>query len=226
MKDETQPPPSPDAWHPFVWPTAARVWAAIVGAALLALLVARIVPGWAAWLDGIDHAWWDRMVANDEVAPLALARLLEFVGGAWVTVPLRVLVALLLLALGWRSRFRFWVWAMIPAELLNLLLKALYDRPRPPGQMSHTINAAFPSGHTTTAAAIAFGLVLVFVRPGRGRVVGWLLALGWTLLMAWSRTQLRDHWLTDVVAGAALGIVVVLVAALRTDPGRKTHGNG
>jgi undecaprenyl-diphosphatase len=38
-------------------------------------------------------------------------------------------------------------------------------------------------------------------------------AVGYIVLMAWSRTYLRAHWLTDVVAGALFGAAVVLVIA-------------
>ncbi len=38
--------------------------------------------------------------------------------------------------------------------------------------------------------------------------------MAYSLVMAWSRTYLRVHWLTDVVGGLALGTVVTLAVLL------------
>lgn len=63
--------------------------------------------------------------------------------------------------------------------------------------------AAFPSGHATTAAACAMVLALVFPR----HAWAWL-SLG--AVAALSRAFLGVHWLTDCIAGVALGITVTL----------------
>lgn len=71
--------------------------------------------------------------------------------------------------------------------------------------------ASFPSGHATTATAMMVALALIWPRHGLGFVT-----LG--ILMALTRCLLGAHWLSDVIAGAALGTLVTL--ALR----RKIHG--
>lgn len=61
--------------------------------------------------------------------------------------------------------------------------------------------AAFPSGHATTAAACAVVLALVFSRNA------WVwLSIGTTAAL--SRALLGVHWLTDCLAGIALGATV------------------
>ena len=66
-------------------------------------------------------------------------------------------------------------------------------------------NASFPSGHTT--AAVAFGGALAGLYP-RGRALFWTLAG----LCGGLRWALDAHWLSDVFAGAALGLIVVDLA--------------
>jgi len=62
---------------------------------------------------------------------------------------------------------------------------------------------SFPSGHTTLAFAAAAALD----RETRSR---WVPALAYPLatLVAWSRLHDRQHWVSDVVGGAAIGFGV------------------
>jgi undecaprenyl-diphosphatase len=43
-------------------------------------------------------------------------------------------------------------------------------------------------------------------------LIWWLLAALATVGMAWSRTYLQLHWLSDVISGALLGVGVTLVS--------------
>jgi len=97
------------------------------------------------------------------------------------------------------------------APLLSVLLKALIDRPRPPHGLIHAAGPSFPSGHATYARATAVALVLLFTTPGARRRWWWTLASLGVLGMAWSRTYLQVHWLSDVIAGALLGTAISLL---------------
>jgi membrane-associated phospholipid phosphatase len=59
---------------------------------------------------------------------------------------------------------------------------------------------SFPSGHAATAFAAAVALD----RETTGRWVPWVVYPAATAV-AWSRVQERQHWTSDVVAGAAIG---------------------
>ncbi len=61
--------------------------------------------------------------------------------------------------------------------------------------------ASFPSGHTTMAFALATSLANEIHRPWA--TVGLLTVAAGT---GWSRLNDNQHWLSDVVAGAAIGI--------------------
>lgn len=97
------------------------------------------------------------------------------------------------------------------APLLSSLLKVGVDRTRPPDGLVHPMGASFPSGHATYAGATCVALVLLFTTPGARRRWWWALAIVGVAGMAWSRTYLQVHWLTDVMAGALLGSSVSLL---------------
>ncbi|UOQ57939.1 phosphatase PAP2 family protein [Leucobacter allii] len=110
--------------------------------------------------------------------------------------------------------------AIATAALLGVLLselgKSLVLRPRPWDQLYESHGTSYPSGHSMGAAALAVSAALVALgseRLGRRaeRAVA-LAALGWMLLMMWSRTALHVHWLSDTVAGAILGASAAVLA--------------
>ena len=90
--------------------------------------------------------------------------------------------------------------------LSSTLLKILVGRARPPDGLVHPVGSSFPSGHAAYAGATCFALVLLFTAPGPHRRWAWALAALGVLGMAWSRTYLQVHWLSDVVGGSLLGI--------------------
>ena len=88
--------------------------------------------------------------------------------------------------------------ALIPTNLAVEGLKRAVDRTRPDGSRDPR-NASFPSSHAANAAALA---VLVMRRWPRAGWIAWPLAA----LVAFSRMWLDRHYLTDVLAGAAIGL--------------------
>ncbi len=105
----------------------------------------------------------------------------------------------------------------IPVFLLTVLvgqwlltngIKELLDRVRPTlNPIAETLGPSFPSGHTTTAAAIWAAAALVLARGvnrhGRALLAGG--AVGIAVAVACSRMFLDVHWVTDTIAGLFLG---------------------
>jgi len=58
------------------------------------------------------------------------------------------------------------------------------------------------------AATIAVALAIIFPR-----VWVWIVGAAYVLLMAFSRTYLHAHWLSDTIGGAALGAGVSCIVA-------------
>lgn len=103
---------------------------------------------------------------------------------------------------------------LIAVGPLNMLLKDLYDRPRPLdglGILGYPESASFPSGHTMTAAGF-FGLWFVVApqlfgtKAGRTIQIAAVLAI---VLAGYSRVWALAHWPTDVAAGAGFGLAIV-----------------
>jgi membrane-associated phospholipid phosphatase len=106
--------------------------------------------------------------------------------------------------------------ASFVAWRLDNVLKDLIERPRPRAVLGGDIvlrdtgatGFGFPSGHTTTAFALA--AVLHPLLPGRWRWVAWLLAAA----VGIARIYVGAHFPMDVIGGAALGVAIGGVAGL------------
>ena len=97
------------------------------------------------------------------------------------------------------------VGAVITSELCIGPLKALIDRPRPPGALVSTTHASYPSGHAIAISVTAVGLVVALLPPGRRRLRWEIGATVICFFAALSRTYLSAHWLTDVIGGTLIG---------------------
>jgi membrane protein DedA with SNARE-associated domain/membrane-associated phospholipid phosphatase len=106
------------------------------------------------------------------------------------------------------------------------IVKALVGRPRPPAAIwiGHYSGAAFPSGHATQSTAF-YTMLAILLAAGlsvRRRAILWSAAALVVLIVGASRIYLGAHWLTDVLAGYALGatwVAIVLVVLLTSSPG-------
>lgn len=177
-----------------------------VAAAGAALAVVALV--WAAaaayrlrcWSTGALDLRWDAFARRDAgVAGRHLSALLGVLGGPGVPA---VAVAVGLLWLVHRRLGRRWAvaaGATIVVSGLQVLAMKLVAARAAPGQVGGW-HESFPSGHVANAAVTAV-LVSALLLRGRWRV----LPLLWPVLMAWSRTVEHAHWLSDVIAGVAVG---------------------
>jgi undecaprenyl-diphosphatase len=111
----------------------------------------------------------------------------------------------------------FLIVTLVGIVLVNNGLKLIVDRERPPVEhLVGTSGSSFPSGHSSAAAAAWFAFALVVARhwSRRGRAVAAGVAALITFTVAASRALLGVHWLTDVVAGVAVGWGWFLLSAL------------
>jgi membrane-associated phospholipid phosphatase len=102
---------------------------------------------------------------------------------------------------------------------LNTLTKTVVGRPRPqlPNSVASASGLSFPSGHAQAAmvTALILSIVLLPACQGRSRQVAMSLAVGFVLAVGLSRVALGVHYVTDVLAGFALGAAwVVLLSTL------------
>ncbi len=180
----------------------------LTGGVAVGVLVA--LPATRPAVQAVDDTVWRWAGAVENGPATAVAVGLSWLGGVWVTWPLRVL-GLALLA--WRRhwlRLAAFALAVVTSEALIGPLKAAYDRARPPDSLIETSGASFPSGHAIAAAVTAVGLVLVLSPPGPMRWRWEVRAALFAAVMAVSRVYLRAHWFSDVLAGILLGAGLAL----------------
>ena len=177
------------------------------------LTVAVSVEPLGSWVQRVDDRWLEWMVDLRTPWVTSVCTALSTIGGPTVTVPVRLLVVVMLAFRRRWLQLGAFVGAVISSELCIGPLKALVDRPRPPGSLVETTSASFPSGHAIAGAVTAFGLVLVLLPSSPRRLWAIAVAAAFSGLMALSRTYLAAHWLTDTVAGACIGTGLALVWA-------------
>ena len=162
----------------------------------------------AQW--GFDHA---SDLSDDGL------RVVTTLGETWL-----VILAAIVLVVAERLRGQpvRWIAAYLALVILgqNLLtrtIKELADRVRPDlNPIAETLGPSFPSGHSATAATFYAAAALVLGR-GRPRLTRAFLAGGAVAIavaVAGSRVLLDVHWLSDVVAGLALGWAWFAVCSL------------
>ncbi len=101
--------------------------------------------------------------------------------------------------------------------ILTTTVKELADRVRPAlNPVAETLGPSFPSGHSSWAAAFfAAAALLLSRRRGRhARAVIAGAAGGLVVTVAGSRVLLDVHWLSDVIAGVALGLAWFSICAI------------
>ena len=139
-----------------------------------------------------------------------------------VVLPLAAVVALALLAAGWRRGAIVWVGTVGSALGLMLVLKIAFAAC---GHLLLGPQLHSPSGHTASAAVVYGGLVTLLSRRRRGgTAVAALVALGFALAIGLSRLELRVHTLLEVLAGGAVGVTgAIVLARLAGPPPRGWH---
>ncbi|MGM7699758.1 phosphatase PAP2 family protein [Microbacterium sp. A84] len=179
-----------------------------IGAILAAMaLGASLTAAGPDLPSALDVGWNDLMVSIRSPLLIDLADVMNHLGGGWVAtllIPL-VIIAALLIARRWKAAV-FVAVTLLASVAAIQLLKQLYGRARPEDMLVTSDFGSFPSGHTANAATLAMLAALLFPRLW---VV--LIAIFWTLAMAFSRTALSVHWLTDTIGGMLVGAGAALV---------------
>jgi len=204
------------------------------GLSLTLGLAALVAAGWAFGaltqdvIAGDDAARLDRPVLDwfvDHREPwlTTVLRGVTVLGSSAFLVPLVVAVGLVL----WRARrspvpLAYLLASYLGAELLFRIVKELTRRPRPPAHLAvtHFGGFSFPSGHATVATAVwgaaALTLGATTTWPRRTALAAGAAVVA--LVVGVTRLYLGAHWLTDVLAGWALGAGWLVVATLAIRP--------
>lgn len=154
-------------------------------------------------------AWWNGLLAAwTSPAALSFSSFMNHAGGGPVAVllPAVVAVALALARRPWLAAY------LLAAEIASAagvqVLKHVFGRARPEDIIVVSDYGSYPSGHVANAATLATVAVVLVPRV-------WTVVAGaaWVVLMAFSRTYLHAHWLSDTLGGAMIGAGAALVVA-------------
>jgi membrane protein DedA with SNARE-associated domain len=167
-----------------------------------ALSSASFMANFDIWVNGF-------MNANVGPALISIAEWTGLIGGIGVPICAGIIVGGIFVFHGkWRSAGIMLI-TIGSAYALFAFMKEFIDRARPENALQLLTDPSFPSGHATMAAAFFFVCAYLFSR----RFKNWILRESFivicalaTIAIGLSRIVLNVHWVSDVIAGWALGI--------------------
>lgn len=142
---------------------------------------------------------------------------ITFLGTHYFLIPLNLFLVIWFLFV----RKHKWYSIKIPtiaisSVLLMLLLKQIFERPRPLIPLLEAARGfSFPSGHALMSTTVYGLLIYIFWLDVRNAVLRWFLIITFTLLVlaiCLSRIYLRVHYTSDVLAGISLGIAWLIMS--------------
>jgi undecaprenyl-diphosphatase len=128
------------------------------------------------------------------------------------TYQLIFIVAIIVLFLNYYKLYTemiFFTISMIGNSLLFLLIKEIVKRERPISQLIEISGYSFPSGHATLSTTLAFSLYLILRNRIKYKKFLLISSVMFPLLISFSRIYLSVHYLSDIIAGMALGLIWV-----------------
>lgn len=198
-------------------PRYGRIAALAVGLALLAAAAL-----WAA-ATGVGPARLDGLALTESLEErnpglTDVAIVVTTVGSTVASALLAVAVGAWCWARGRRADAVLAVGAMAGASLVFRGLKLVLDRARPPlaDRAVAVTNESLPSGHATMSLVVV-GTVVVLAWAGLGRSARVALvaaAVAWVAAVGATRVYLGVHWLSDVLAGWAVGAAWLTLCVL------------
>ncbi|MDP9464557.1 MAG: phosphatase PAP2 family protein [Actinomycetota bacterium] len=187
----------------------------MVAVAFAALFAGALLVGWV--FDSIDRnsgfARWDKSAAQwgadhaTKRSTSVLNAITALGATRWLFIVIAAVGVLAVRRRGWGA-LGYLAVVGLGVSGLNNGLKLLVQRDRPNvGRLVGFAGSSFPSGHSAAAAACWAALALVVLaRRGRAwRAAGAIAAMFVSFGVAASRVLLGVHWLTDVIAGLAVG---------------------
>lgn len=198
-------------------------------AMIVAVLAALVWQNSANATDSVDRHVAVALYARPGSTVRSLFAALTVGGKPAVVVVLTLIVA----AWTWRRLHdrvlaAFCPVAVAASSVVEKVLKTVVGRSRPAtALLAHETSRSFPSGHATAAAALATTVTLLILttRLRRWPLLFALLA-AYSLAISASRLVLGVHFLSDVIAGSAIGVGVPIAVALALTLGRRQHDDG
>ncbi|MCL4537084.1 MAG: bifunctional DedA family/phosphatase PAP2 family protein [Nitrospirae bacterium] len=158
------------------------------------------------FVEGIISPWITRFMVD-----------ITNIGGVYLVVITAGMMALYLLyKRHWWELFTLFL-AVVMGEILLVILKLFFHRPRPSPQIVAAHWYSFPSGHAFSAM-IVYGFFIYMawrlIKSEALRFIIFFLSILLIILIGISRIYLNVHWLTDVLGGYAAGFAWLLFSII------------
>ncbi len=157
--------------------------------------------------EAIDY--WVYLQTHDvnEWLVLFMSFITQLMDKTMIVVLSGIVVAVLLAQKKSKQAFLF-VCAMAGSAILTIAAKDFFQRPRPLSIVMNETGYSFPSGHALFSVVFFF-LTFFLLKNGMNKItkkIALYTATSFVILIGISRIVLGVHWLSDVLAGYALGI--------------------
>ena len=139
---------------------------------------------------------------------------ITYLGNWQAIVGLGVIAIVILWTLNKKREAGFLAAALISGEIIKELLKFIFQRARPDAGLAliQESGYSFPSGHAFMAV-IFYGMICYFIYQTRKNKWQKIILLAVTsilvFLIGYSRIYLGVHWVSDVLAGWAIGSAIL-----------------
>jgi membrane-associated phospholipid phosphatase len=221
-------------WSPPAYLTVQLIislGATIAGLALFALLADWVTD--QASITRLDLRVDNNLHAHASPLGVTIAKGVSFIGGPAAMAALMVAGAIYLVVRREKLLLYGWLVAFMGGGALDWALKTIFQRDRPsfPNPFVHAMGFSFPSGHSM-GSLIGYGmLAYVIAHSVRHRGIDIMVAVCAGVLVVaigFSRLYLGAHYLSDVLAGFAAGIVWLAanIIALEVSAPRPTAAGG
>jgi len=128
-----------------------------------------------------------------------------------------IIVIIFLTYKKWYDACRFYLFSLLGSLILFAGLKQWVARMRPHSELIEVINYSFPSGHATLSMTTALLVYFIFSPKSTSMLsknILLMVCIVWPLFIAFTRVYLNVHWMSDVLAGLALGLFWVTFVKL------------
>jgi undecaprenyl-diphosphatase len=135
---------------------------------------------------------------------------------AFITDPIILIIAALLISSYLYSKKKnkqatIFASVIIITAILIKLFKAIFQRARPLNALIQESTFSMPSGHATMAV-VFFGLIAYLFISKKHKIKTTAITTLIILITAFTRIYLNVHWLTDIIAGLALGTAILILS--------------
>jgi len=101
----------------------------------------------------------------------------------------------------------------IATGIIIKISKEIFQRARPLNSIIPEFGFSMPSGHSTSAV-VFFGLITYLLISKKHKLTASIITTPIILSISFTRIYLRVHWLTDIIAGITIGVIILTSSIL------------